>query len=278
MKGVMFTVSTFLLLNTVLFFSMFYFSVSQERGGLSFTMFGDRHRFLESDIAESYLDLIDVGINHINRSGNQVVFNFSSLYEVSPSADYQSKITEYENFLEGLFERKTNLEIDASLVPDFTISPYNISFDTEGSVFYIYTDSTDMVNTYSITVQTNKLKNESSGSGKPGHSGPGYQYINVTILASDGQMIVSDERRLDPAQINDPFYSDFDDGSSINVTFGQINGLDGGLMVRVSGLTATINETVLIYNAAGNVFLEAGDEYSIKIGGISHDKLVLGFE
>jgi hypothetical protein len=278
MKGILFTVSTFMLLLTVLLFSMFYFSVSQEKRSLSFTMFGDRQKFLESDLGETYLNLIDAELDYINRSGNHVTFDFSSLYEISASPGYQARIADYESFLGGLFSNRTNIDINVALDPDFTINPYNISFEIDSDNFYIYTDSSSVVTSYSLTIQVDNPRNAVSDSGKPGHSGQDYPYINVSIVSSDNQEIIGDERRLDPASSNDPFYSEFDDDSRIDVWFGRINGRDGTLRVRTNELVATMNQTSLTYDFGENVFLEAARTYNITIGDITKNKLIIAVE
>ncbi len=269
MRGFMFTITTLLLLSSLSAFSSFYLTMSQEsQNSIPVTSVASRMGYLENDIANDYFDLLGVGFKKIER-GSSMEIDFGEVYTVYSGKTYTQTLDDYEDFIESTYAGLTNSEIELELSQNFTIVPYNISFHPNGEFFYLYTDSPDEIQAIGIEVRTDKFN--ATGSGFPVTENNGYPTASVTIKDVNGTTVLTQSSQLNPANVHDPFYVVFSDGSEVNIRFGNYE-KSGTLIVEASGLVANISMLEMDYGLTDeNVFIRAEGSYSVdnRVGDMS---------
>jgi hypothetical protein len=261
MRGFMFTITTLLLLSSLSVFSSFYLTMSQEnQNSIPVTSVAGRMGYLENDIANDYFDLLGVGFKKIER-GSSMEIDFGEVYTLYSGKTYTQTLNDYEDFVENTYAGLTNSEIELELSQNFTVAPYNISFQSNGEFFYLYTDSPDEIQSIEIEVRTDKFN--ATGSGFPATENSDYPTITVIIKDVNETTILSQIQQLNPNNVHDPFYVIFSDGSEVNVRFGNYEKA-GTMIVEASDLIANISMLEMDYGLTDeNVFIRADGSYSV---------------
>ena len=269
MRGFMFTITTLLLLSSLSVFSSFYLTMSQEnQNSIPVTSVASRIGYLENDIANDYFDLLGIDFKKIER-GSSMEIDFEEVYTLYSGKTYTQTLNDYEDFVENTYAGLTNSEIELELSQSFTVVPYNISFQSNGEFFYLYTDSPDEIQAIEIEVRTDKFN--ATGSGFPATENNDYPTMTVIIKDVNETTILSQSPQLNPSNAHDPFYVIFSDGSEVNVRFGNYEKA-GTLIVEANGLIANISMLEMDYDLTDeNVFIRADGSYSVdmSVGGVS---------
>jgi hypothetical protein len=243
-KGIVFTITTILLLASIGVLSSAYLVRNRELQRMTkISLAGDKLRYLEDDITNSiYSDMLSLPMISVSRGQFfTVFFNHTNL---SSSINYQQKVQEYKNFIEGKYSRLQNLNIALSgFNNSFSITPYNGTFIIDTDAVYVYTGNLPALNRTSLTIHA-KGSILNSSAGHPADTG--YTGISVKILHSGG--IYDYSASLNPTATNGPFYVMFEDNSSIEINFGKYNDNNGVLRINASGLEADLSSLELMYN------------------------------
>jgi hypothetical protein len=235
--------------------------MSQEnQNSIPVTSVAGRMGYLENDIANDYFDLLGVGFKKIER-GSSMEIDFGEVYTLYSGKTYTQTLNDYEDFVENTYAGLTNSEIELELSQNFTVAPYNISFQSNGEFFYLYTDSPDEIQSIEIEVRTDKFN--ATGSGFPATENSDYPTITVIIKDVNETTILSQIQQLNPNNVHDPFYVIFSDGSEVNVRFGNYEKA-GTMIVEASDLIANISMLEMDYGLTDeNVFIRADGNYSV---------------
>lgn len=233
-KGMLFTVTTvFLLLGVFTLCSAF--MLSQQAYS-----FNDL-KYIVDDVGDDiYLDLMETDISVV--SGEHVLIN---LDQVDITDNRDSLFTSYENFIEGTYASKNNLEIGLeNFNSTFYLEPYGGRRVMDGGVFYFYTGN-NLINISIDFFVDETLPDDNSG--QPSQD-PGGDLIKVRFIR-DGIVLSNYDRLQDGDNENSEFYQTFrDDGppvvhdvSGAYVQYGNYNGEDGVLRVWRNNLNANIS-------------------------------------
>src|SRR3989338_9636811 len=124
-KGVLFTVTTILLLISVFLLASAVSDRNKEAQHLLDTVFGDKLAFMYDDIvSNSYYDLLDVIFEGVSR-GATVTVKFDHLF-ASPARSYGVYADSYKTLVQGAYAAKQNAEIALTgMNTTFLIGPYN---------------------------------------------------------------------------------------------------------------------------------------------------------
>lgn len=280
-KGFLFTIATLLL-----FFSIFALtSVYLDRNkDLQYSMIlsgtGDRLRYVEDDVISNvYSDLLGIKLNAITQPSKQDDINISfSQFLLAPGRDYQAIMQAYEDFVEGTYANKNNIEIGLSFSNNFTIEPYESLFQITGQDIYAYTlpriYRENIVNGITVIIEVAAQNNSVCSAPDDDHSQN--PVISVTFVynkAGGGQGSCINTIQLSPLENNikagHQFYMETANPSgSIEVTYGKKASMDGVFSILASGISANVTQLNFEYEPL------AGEEVILTGGAISMETLV----
>lgn len=281
-KGFLFTVITLFLLISLLLLSRFYLYRSKEMQDITVTLSGEKIKYTESDISKGYFNILGINLSEIKRNSTKGIVNitFGEIYPIPSSINYNTKLANYESFLEGGYSVMTNTQITLNnFDTNFRIEPYGITFLLSGDDLYIYTDSTDLLKAVYLDVKTDVAAGADSSftSGSPGGSNPAYPEIHVLARDSEQAVQLDRSRNLNPNDVNNPFYlqlvvtgSPDPPDPRLDVYFGSINSKPGTLRINRYLLTAEVLELQLIYATVNEkVYIKVADSIiDVKVRGM----------
>src|SRR4030042_141562 len=129
-KGVLFTITTFLLLWSLFMLTQSYMNRNSSLQELAITSTsGEKIRFLEDDITNNiYYDLVDFSIDSVTRDSENITITFKGPL-LSKYKDHLALMQEYEAFIEDTYSNLNNINVElTNLTPTLTITPYSTNF------------------------------------------------------------------------------------------------------------------------------------------------------
>jgi len=264
-KSILFTIATLLLLLSVFTLTSAYLERNKDlQSVVTMSSTGGKFRYLEDDVVSNvYSNLLTVELGEISRSSTvNIVFNQALLV---PGRDYDSIVESYKDFIEGDYSSLNNVNITLiDFGNNFTIEPYNATFEILGEDIYVYTMplATNYVQSISVTVDVGGEK--SGNCEKPQDDGGAYPEITVTYDHTAGSC--TEGLQLNPQENNDKVGDQFYMGTknptgSIEVKYGQITGMtgDGILAILASDIVANVTQLNIEYSLNDKVKLRGGD-------------------
>lgn len=255
-KGILFTITTILLLGSMIFIVSNYVKKSDRvKYVIQESYTADRLRYIENDVASDFLDLINVTLMNITKNNNEVVLRFSNFGKI-PRVALKSNLSEYEQFLEDNYSKLINTEIK------LTNFNQNMTFRGYNSTFVLYEGGKD-VNLDVFTQDYSNIKNINltleinvniSNSFCPSNDAPGNPQVHL-IVCYNGQKKLDCIRRLKTSGTcaSQGFYvkpQGIEPNERVDVEFCEYNNDQGTLRVNSSsGLTAEITNLRYTYNA-----------------------------
>ena len=257
-KGILFTITTILLLLAVFLLSAAYLTRNNElQRTATLSLAGNNLRYFEDDIGNSiYPDLLLMNFEPITRGSYvAVIFSHSNL---TSAINHSMIIQDYETFIEGTYSALNNIDAELTgLNNSLTLYPYNTTFTVDGGMIYAYTYDPGAINSIILHIEAVEAGLNISD-GRPADNGD--IQVSVNITHAGGRFISS--AILDPAAYNSNFYVDFN-SSRISVNFGRINNRDGTLVINASGLKADIPHFEIRYNPAPDKAVIKGGKISL---------------
>jgi hypothetical protein len=222
----------------------------QDYDVLESLLLAKRIRYIESDIATDFLDLLNATINASKNS-----FSLSNLYLL----DYTQNLSEYNEFLKG-YSNLTNLGFLANVSNEIFINFNLLNFSNQ-SLFY--NDTSDVTN---ITIEV-EATDFSSGGLEYTPVDSGSTPINCIITDSDNAVLYNKTRYLDTSSSNQAFwYSYGGDNISITIANNQL---------KVLSNATTIIKTLSIDFASEYAFVEVGEISFEEYAGLSKEARIL---
>ena len=248
-KGVLFTITTFLLLWSLFMLTQSYTDRNRGLQELTITSTsGDKIRFLEDDITNNiYYDLVDFSICSVSRDSENITIIFIGPV-LSKNKDHFALMQEYETFIEGSYSDLNNINLElTNFTPSFTITPYSNNLLINKTELKVTTQQPSQTRSIQIEIVLNTSIANLTTNSTPTDSGE--KMISVQILDKNKNHLLDDEvAYLDSTISNQPFYVEFSDNSSLEVKYGNIFDMDGSLAITANNLIANITNLKFTYN------------------------------
>lgn len=245
-KGIIFTITTFILLWSLFLLSISYMSRNTGLQQLIIrSSVGDKIKYVEDDITYNiYYDLIKFNASS-SRDQENITLKFNGP-TLSNKLDHFSVFQDYSDYIEGDYSDLNNIDVQlTNLTPILNIIPFQTQLIINSTKMSI--TSQQLINTIEIIILVNATHAMLETNTTPGDSGT--TRVNVQILDSNNKKLLSDEEALlNPTIANPSFYVKFTDNSTLDVKYGYIHDMDGSLEITSTNLVANVSSLLLVYS------------------------------
>jgi hypothetical protein len=260
-QAILFTITTFLLLLSVMTLSLTYLEKNDEMNSfVASSTASDKIRFIEDDIvSESYSDLLGIGLNNLSTTAvaNVSFYRIIMSQDISPLAH----MTQYKNFIQSIYSSKNNVNITLQGFNNtFKIEPYGTIFELNSENIRVFTIPQAGNYVQRIELTANIDAQNSSPCLTPLPGGASDPYISVKFNFIGGSCF--DTIKLPYDENNDvggkQFYMDTTSPAGyFEVKYGQLieRAGNGILGVYSSGVKANITRLDIIYDVIPNTTL-----------------------
>ncbi|RME15154.1 MAG: hypothetical protein D6797_07225, partial [Bdellovibrio sp.] len=271
-RSVLFTITTILLLLSIFVLARTYLERVKEFQE-SFTESGIGHqlRYIEDDIiSDSFTDLLQINLNSINRTNDEVRLYFSNAGKLSKNINHTKIISDYVSFVSGWYSTLSNINVTfTNMAPVMVVQPYNTTFTYNSTTFSLATPNHSVLKRINATIIVNNSINNIVSNSSPSNSSTLIEII-VNIRDSNNEgLLTNTSAWLDPVDPTPtPFQVRFPNGTFVNVLFGKIDGREGTFKVELNGsIEANITTLEIAYNITNEtIFLRSGANVSIQAG------------
>ena len=248
-RGMLFTVTTFIILWALFMLNLSYINRNSELQKIVVdSAYGNKIMFVEDDVLDGvYWDTINLNLSYVTRNSENFTVMFNGLV-LSEDSNHWTPLQQYEDYIEGKYSNWSNVVIKLeNFDPIFNINPYSNQLVINNSQLSLTTGQPLQINSFFVEIEVNESYVNQSTNSSP--TDTGIVPIIVRVYDESSNHMLSDEiAYLNPGIVNQGFFVDFDDGSMINVEFGNFLGQDGSLLITTSKLSAEIIKLKLVYN------------------------------
>ena len=262
-RGILFTITTFLLLWSLLVLNASYVRRTDELKGLVVTTSsGDRAKYIEDDVlGELYEGMFGLEFSGVYRESGNITFSFHG-FSLSSSTNHESMMQDYENYIEGSYSTLNNIGVElTNFTPTLLIEPVGNRISFNSTILKSTTTQPDNFSSLSVIVIVDRDRLDVLSNSTPSNSGS--KTIYVKILDEDEDVLIDKSASLDESNSNSPFIVRFNDGSNISIRYGDYYGLDSSFTISAENLVANITSFDIVF-AAPNQKLSVSTGY-IKI-------------
>ena len=280
-RGFLFTIVTLLLFLSIFSLSSIYLYRNKElQTTVTISGLSDKIRYIEDDVVSRvYSELLSVEFGGIDK-GSTLNVSFNNAF-LNSSIDYSTIMSNYESFVEGTYSDLNKFNVTLiNFGNNFTIEPYNSTFEIIGDDIYIYTMPVSPNLVQSITVIADVEGEKQGNCEKPQDDGGSYPLITVTYNYDGGSC--TESQQLNPEENNDKngnqFYMDTKNPTgSVEVKYGLISGSNGVLAVLSSTINANITNLNIEYSLVNEKIKLKGGIINISsvIGDISKQSEII---
>lgn len=266
-KGLLATVITILMALPILLLVLTTTDfIRQTQTSFAVTEAGPRMAFYTQDVIHDHADIIGWTVSGTN---GQRWINFSGIGTLNDG--WRSRFDEYGLFLAHKYSPVLNLVINISGTPlPANITPVGYTISSAGDVLVAPASAGGEpwrnLSAINVRITLNQSGANISGNSTPANNGA--VAMSTTLIGIDNEeLFVWPAAALDPATANTPFSATFMDGSSVQVTFGSINGTEGSLLISARRLEANVTNLGLRFALNGTPGLETGSNVFIAAPG-----------
>jgi hypothetical protein len=258
-KAIFFSLTTTMLLLSTLVFTATYLQTTKETKQIQLaTLISNKLRFIQDDvIGDIYSDLFQFNSVTIERTGGETIFTCNSSCTIGSGQNYDSRMLEYEGFIESVYANRNNLNINlTNFIPQFNLNPYGTIFDLNQNTYFIYNDPVKL-NSLEVVLsveQTNYNNLKSSFT-------TGTVPLRIILLNNLNQTIYDQTNLVNLAGLN---HVDFRFGSNtVNIDFGQFETYSPATFRVSTPIPITINQIKLNFDEDSQKTTLTGGNFSI---------------
>jgi hypothetical protein len=196
---------------------------------------GLKIRYCEEDISSDIIEIL--GWKSSIAGDGTAVFNISGIGTLGND----TLIVNFADFVSSVYAQKFNLvaHLSETIYP-VNITPIGYSLTVDDQLSFRPFSGAPYSNFTQIGLVVGVNTNASLASNStPANNGA--IAVGVKIVDSNNNLIIEYPTwALDPVQNNAPFHAEFTDGSTVDVTFGVVNGTSGTLLVVPTNIAAQI--------------------------------------
>ncbi|MBW2971005.1 hypothetical protein KY320_02490 [Candidatus Woesearchaeota archaeon] len=251
-RGLLFTVTTFLLLSSVFFLSFAYVRRSAyTQSALHMTKTGDRLRYLEDDIGSSaFIDLLGMDIPSVRRRSQNLTLTFTEI-TLSKDSNYDAMLQQYQSFIENNYASQNNANITLQdFDTKFTIQPYNTTFIVDTTNLEMGHFNSTQVERISVVIKLNQSADDLLSNTTPTDGIGKLVEVSVDCLDRSNKPLLTDTfALLETDKHNQKFEMRFAADKSLTVYFGESDDIADRAVLEVSinGTDANITSLSIVY-------------------------------
>lgn len=248
-KGILFTITTFLLLWSLLVLNASYVDrINELKKLVVTTTSGDKLIFLEDDIlGEIYTDLLDVDFSLVDSNSENISLGISG-FSLSQEVNHEDLIKDYENYVEGDYADLNNIEVELiNFSSSFLVEPFGNTMTLNKTIFKSITSQPDNLISISVVIVVDREVGTVISNSTPTDNGD--KLISVQIFDEDETIIIDKSASLDESNTNMPFLVRFSNNSNISVRYGDFFGSDGSFSITAGNLIANITSMEITYES-----------------------------
>jgi hypothetical protein len=290
-KGILFTVTTLLLLLSIFTLASTFLERTQElQKDSGIRIEAEQITYAENDIVGNvYWEMLTTNIYSIER-GTSLTMKLNST-QLSESLDHLANMQRYKRFIEENYSLSNNLNITLiGFNNSFKIKPYNAIFLIDKNTLHIYTGH---MNLESLRINMSVSRNNDTKFESSTPQGGGGQRIPVSVSYYDyeGDLVYEESMETSAIRDNDnaqgrQFYQSFQEGDApayvahIETKFGDVNGTPTEIYIFTQNMTANITSLELQFVLPTSPVLVTGGNITItsKVGGIKKNSEIILLE
>ena len=248
-RGILFTIATILLVIPLFLFSY----NSLQNTNQIYLSPGSRLRYIESDIALDYFELIGIDFDF-----NGEIMNFS--VNISEDVDYDVLLSNYQNFIETTYSNKINTEINLiDLTSNLRSSFCDVNYNISNTEMFITLGDCGLDELHFV-IDINKDHTDVIETDNPSSDGESYPKAYITVNSQNDHQIMNQQKYLDLSEENDPFYIGFGESQGrgkgkgqavldafVSISIGENRGIDNSIYVTWSNTDVTFNDLYLVF-------------------------------
>jgi len=249
-KAFLFSILTIMLLLPLFFFASKYLTISKTREGMTSDIYiPDKIVSIENNYRNLLFDALDLEIEQliINKAGTRLIIN--NITQLSGSNNIVEDVNDITQFMVDAYSNLSNINITIiNSSSSFILFPYGSDFIINDTEIRIITQNYSAISTINITLWG--LHNYNWSYGSPNNDGSIYPELNVKINRLDKTTVFDISRTLNPEQYNIPIYEEFNlttFRANISIYFGQLDGIDGVLLIKANNISTTIESFEIAY-------------------------------
>jgi len=289
-KGVLFTITTIVLLLALFSLSHSFLVRSRSLSHLLGSGFGEKLLFIHDDVlSNSYRMLLDIIVEGVERNSTAIL-KFDHIF-LSSQRDYDAYMQNYESLVEGTYASLNNIDLSLEgFNSSFSILPYNTTFDYEEENLSVYTmPAAEHIESITAYISINGTF-DCSGLACPGQEesqengcqGPGNTAGNPVIFITwqdSNSFTCTQAKELSPTENNDKgngkqFAANLLSGNA-EVKYGTVLGRDGVFKLIASGIESNLTQLDIEYRLAPEKIMLKGGVLGISSDAAKRSHLVL---
>jgi hypothetical protein len=255
-KGILYSVSTMLLLVSLFSLASVYYQVTQsyDRSMIDNNVHA-KMRYLEDDIVSGvYRDLLPYKVSSITRAAGTVSVNFNDIIRLKDERDFDGRMDSYESYIESGYESLQKMDITLEdFSSNITVDPYGSLIDLSEDTLEVYNDIsniTDITVTLKFNYQNPGLDSSSTAAGVVN--------LRIIVINEDDDVKSDTTTAVSPVALNNFTYAA--GGTHLgNVHFGQLSDFPLGTLQLKPAVYMENSQILLGFNEhSRNTIIKGG--------------------